>query len=65
MLDTSSCTCLMKRQSPEIRERFVDCFVGNAVISATTLAEMEFGVAYSREIRARNQAALESLLKEI
>jgi tRNA(fMet)-specific endonuclease VapC len=48
MLDTNICIYLMKHQPPEVRERFAACFVGDVVISAVTLAELEFGIACSR-----------------
>ena len=45
MLDTNICIYLMKHQPPQVRARFAECFVGDVVISAITLAELEFGVA--------------------
>jgi tRNA(fMet)-specific endonuclease VapC len=65
MLDTNICIYLMKHQPPQVRARFADCFVGDVVISAITLAELEFGVACSGESQARNQAALDSLFEDI
>ena len=65
MLDTNICIYLMKHQPPQVRARFADCFVGDVVISAITLAELEFGVASSGESRARNQAALDNLIGDI
>jgi len=65
MLDTNICIYLMKHQPPQVRARFAECFVGDVVISAITLAELEFGVACSGPSTARNQAALESLLDDI
>ena len=65
MLDTNICIYLMKHQPPQVRARFAECFVGDVVISAITLAELEFGVACSGPSMARNQAALESLLDDI
>jgi len=65
MLDTSICIYLMAHQPPQVRARFADCFVGDVVISAITLAELEFGVACSGQSQARNQAALDSLLEDI
>ena len=47
MLDTNICMYLMKHQPEQVRERFAACFVGDVVISAITLAELEFGVACS------------------
>ena len=39
--------------------------MGDVVISAITLAELEFGVACSGPAQARNQALLDSLLEDI
>lgn len=65
MLDTNICIYLMKHQPPQVRARFAECFVGDVVISAITLAELEFGVACSGEAQARNRAALDRLLEDI
>lgn len=65
MLDTNICIYLMKHQPPQVRARFAECFVGDVVISAITLAELEFGIACSGESQARNQAALDSLLEDL
>ncbi|MFZ2738748.1 MAG: type II toxin-antitoxin system VapC family toxin [Burkholderiaceae bacterium] len=66
MLDTNICIYLMKHQPPEVRERFAVCFVGDVVISAVTLAELEFGVACSSPaLQAANRVALDSLLEDI
>ena len=66
MLDTNIFIYLMKHQPPEVRERFAQCFVGDVVISAVTLAELEFGIACSStEAQETNWAALESLLEDI
>jgi tRNA(fMet)-specific endonuclease VapC len=66
MLDTNICIYLMKHQPPEVRERFAACFVGDVVISAVTLAELEFGISCSsHEVLAANRAALEGLLEDI
>jgi len=65
MLDTSICIYLMKHQPPQVRARFAECFVGDVVISAITLAELEFGIACSGESQARNQAALDALLEDL
>jgi tRNA(fMet)-specific endonuclease VapC len=55
----------MKHQPPQVRARFAECFVGDVVISAITLAELEFGIACSGESQARNQAALDGLLEDL
>ena len=66
MLDTNICIYLMKHQPPEERERFAQCFVGDIVISAVTLAELEFGIASSSTAaQESNRSALESLLEDI
>jgi len=66
MLDTNICIYLMKHQPPEVRERFAACFVGDVVISAVTLAELEFGIACSSlAVQAANRSALEGLLDDI
>lgn len=63
MLDTNICIYLMKHQPPKVAERFAQCFVGDVVISAITLAELEYGVTCSAE--AQNRLALDSLLQDI
>ena len=65
MLDTNICIDLMKHQPTQVRARFADCFVGDVVISAITLAELEFGVACSGQAQAHNQVQLDSLLEDI
>ena len=66
MLDTNICIYLMKHQPPEVRERFAQYFVGDVVISAVTLAELEFGIACSSAVaQESNRSALESFLDDI
>jgi tRNA(fMet)-specific endonuclease VapC len=65
MLDTNICIYMMKHQPPQVRARFAECFVGDVVISAITLAELEYGVAMSGEAQSHNQALLDSLLEDI
>ena len=66
MLDTNICIYLMKHQPPAVRERFAPCFVGDVVISAVTLAELELGIACSSPAaQESNRSALESLLEDI
>ena len=56
----------MKHQPPQVHERFAQCFVGDVVISAVTLAELEFGIACSSPAaQDSNRSALESLLEDI
>ncbi len=65
MLDTNICIYLMKQQPARVRDRFAECFVGEVVISAITLAELEYGVACSGKDARRHQALLQSLLEDI
>jgi tRNA(fMet)-specific endonuclease VapC len=65
MLDTNICIYLMKHQPPEVAERFAQCFAGDVVISAITLAELEYGVTCSGASQAQNQAALASLKEDL
>ncbi len=66
MLDTNICIYLMKYQPVEVRERFSKCFVGEVVISAITLAELEFGIACSSSTsQETNRMALKSLTEDI
>jgi tRNA(fMet)-specific endonuclease VapC len=61
ILDTNICTDLMKHQPPEVAERFAQCCVGDVVICAITLAELEYGVACSGRQQARNRKTLDAL----
>ena len=45
MLDTNMCIYLMKNQPEEVSQRFAQCYVGDVVMSAITLAELECGVS--------------------
>jgi tRNA(fMet)-specific endonuclease VapC len=65
LLDTNICIYLMKHQPPEVAELFSQCFVGDVVISAITLAELEFGVSCSGPAEAKNRLALDSFLEDI
>jgi tRNA(fMet)-specific endonuclease VapC len=66
MLDTNMCIYLMKHQPPQVRERFAACFVGDVVISAITLAELEFGIACtSPAVQDANRSVLDSVLEDI
>ncbi|TDF65115.1 type II toxin-antitoxin system VapC family toxin [Cupriavidus sp. L7L] len=64
MLDTNMCIYLMKQQPPQVAERFAQCFEGDVVLSAITLAELEYGVVVSREAAAAERA-VEALVSRI
>lgn len=65
MLDTNMCIYLMKHHPPEVAERFARCYVGEVVISAVALAELEYGVTCSGDNEERNRLALDLLLEDI
>ena len=65
MLDTNICIYLMKNHPPEVAERFAGCFVGDVVISAITLAELEHGVTSSNAAAEQNRQALDGFLEDI
>ncbi len=65
MLDTNICIYLMKHQPVEVRQRFEQCFVGDVIISAITLAELEYGVVCSGSSETQNRNALKGFLQEI
>ncbi|MDD5478653.1 type II toxin-antitoxin system VapC family toxin [Rhodoferax sp.] len=65
MLDTNICIYLMKHQPVEVKERFDQCFVGEVVISAITLAELEYAVTCSGDRAVSNRAQLISFLEDV
>jgi tRNA(fMet)-specific endonuclease VapC len=65
MLDTNMCIYLMKHHPEQVATRFAQCYVGEVVMSAVTLAELEGGVACSGDKAAANRGALEGLLEDI
>lgn len=65
LLDTHICIYLMKHHPPEVAARFAQCYVGEVVISAITLAELEYGVACSGAAQAQNRAALAGFLEDV
>ncbi len=65
MLDTNICIYLMKHQPAEVAARFAKCYVGEVVISAITLAELEFGIVCSGESKQKNRQGLDLLLEDI
>ncbi len=65
MLDTNMCIYLMKDRPSEVAHRFAGCYAGEVVISAVTLAELEYGVVCSGASRKQNRQALDALLEDI
>ncbi|MEM5433218.1 type II toxin-antitoxin system VapC family toxin [Cupriavidus oxalaticus] len=64
MFDTNMCIYLMKHQPPQVAERFAQCFEGDVVLSAITLAELEYGVSVSGDPPAARRA-LEALVARV
>ena len=66
VLDTNICIYIMKRPPPSVAKRFADFRQGDVVISAITLAELEYGVCTSSEsTRKQNRQALDALIQMI
>lgn len=66
MLDTNICIDLMKRHPPEVATRFSELFVGQVVISAVTLAELEWGISSAAgKSQTQNRNALNTFLREV
>lgn len=56
----------MKRQPASVAQRFAECRQGEVVLSAITLAELEYGVYCSSEAtQQQNRQALDALIKVI
>ena len=64
MLDTNICIYLMKNQPAAVARRFAQCYVGDVIISAITLAELEYGamVSVSKTKQQRHLKALTELI---
>jgi len=65
MLDTNICIYLMKHQPAQVKARFDQCFVGDVVISAITLAELDYGVMCSGAAAPSNRLQLDSFIEEV
>jgi tRNA(fMet)-specific endonuclease VapC len=65
LLDTNICIYLIKRQPPQVAERFTRCRVGEVRISAISAAELEYGVVASGDDAAHNRMALDRFLSEV
>lgn len=64
MLDTNMCIYLMKNQPESVSARFAQCYVGDVVMSAITLAELEFGVSVCADPE-RERKNLDALIELI
>ena len=64
MLDTNSCTYIIKRRLQSVLDRFSAFPVGDIGISSITLAELEYGAAKSAQPR-KNREALEEFVSPL
>jgi tRNA(fMet)-specific endonuclease VapC len=64
MLDTNMCIYLMRNQPEEVARRFSRCYVGDVVMSSITYAELEYGVAASKNPE-KERIHLASLVEDI
>ncbi|NOV24365.1 type II toxin-antitoxin system VapC family toxin [Cupriavidus necator] len=64
MFDTNMCIYLMKNQPPQVAERFAQCFEGDVVLSAISLAELEYGVTTSCDPQGARRA-LQALIGRV
>lgn len=64
LLDTSFCIALIRRVSRRAEEKLVEHAAPEVAVSALTVAELEYGVARSREPE-RNRAKLDGFLQPL
>ena len=61
LLDTNVCIYIIKRHPSDVLERFSRFAIGDVGISVVTLAELEYGVSKSRDVK-RNRHALDQFI---
>mgnify|MGYP001133742308 FL=1 len=64
LLDTDTCIYLIKKQSPEIIERFKSHKISAVAVSIISCFELEYGVRNSDNVR-QNKAALNKFIDSI
>ncbi len=64
LLDTDTCIYLIKKQSPEILERFKSHKISAVAVSIISYFELEYGVQNSTNVR-QNKAALNLFINSI
>ncbi len=64
LLDTNICIYIIKRQPSAVLERFLMFTIGDIGISIVTLAELEYGVSKSRNVK-KNRHALEQFIEPL
>jgi len=61
MLDTNICIYLIKKQPPQVIDKFAALSFGDVGVSSITVAELQYGVQKSK-YSGQNQQALEQFL---
>jgi tRNA(fMet)-specific endonuclease VapC len=64
LLDTNICVYVVKRQPPQVLHKFQTLAAGTVGISSISVAELQFGVARSRN-PGQNQQALDLVLTSL
>lgn len=64
MLDTDTCSCIMKRSNDAVLKRLQQVPVGDVCISVITKSELLFGVELSPR-RQQNEVALNAFLRYV
>ena len=64
LLDTNICIYIIKRHPLAVIERFKRFAIGDIGISVVTLAELEYGVSKSRDVK-RNRHALDQFIEPL
>lgn len=62
LLDTNICIYIIKKKPQKVLEKFKQLASGSIVISAMTVAELEYGVYKSQQIERNHKALQEFLL---
>ncbi|WP_072620097.1 type II toxin-antitoxin system tRNA(fMet)-specific endonuclease VapC [Spirulina major] len=61
LLDTNICSYIINNKPPQVTQHFQQCSFGDIGISSITVAELNYGIAKSKQ-RDRNRFALEQFL---
>jgi tRNA(fMet)-specific endonuclease VapC len=64
MLDTNTCTYLIKHHPPGVKQRVGTLSVGEVAVSSVVIAEFWYGIVQSTK-KKHNEAALEDFLKYV
>ncbi|MFP4373855.1 MAG: type II toxin-antitoxin system VapC family toxin [Spirochaetaceae bacterium] len=61
LIDTNICTYLVREKDPELTQRFEEHRLYEIGVSAVTVAELQYGVAKSRQMERNRRALLRFL----